>query len=88
MFTLIEAHEARPLKLYVYNDDSYRCREVTIAPNGAWGGEGSIGCGIGHGCLHRIPTEDVPPRITAADVARMRANPNYERAVNLALQLG
>ena len=24
-------------------------REVSITPNGAWGGEGSLGCGIGYG---------------------------------------
>merc|ERR1712223_2224012 len=46
LFTLIEAHEARPLKLYVYNTETDHCREVTITPNGAWGGEGSLGCGI------------------------------------------
>lgn len=60
LFTLIEAHEARPLKLYVYNTETDHCREVTITPNGAWGGEGSIGCGIGYGYLHRIPVEEVP----------------------------
>ena len=27
-------------------------------PNGAWGGEGSIGAGIGYGYLHRIPTNE------------------------------
>jgi len=31
--------------------------KVTITPNGAWGGEGSLGCGIGYGYLHRIPVE-------------------------------
>lgn len=56
LFALIEAHEGRPLKLFVYNLDTNRCREVTITPNGAWGGEGSLGCGIGYGYLHRIPT--------------------------------
>merc|ERR1719188_1950042 len=55
LFTLIEAHEARPLKLYVYNTETDHCREVSITPNGAWGGEGSLGCGIGYGYLHRIP---------------------------------
>ena len=34
--------------------------QVSITPNGAWGGEGSIGCGIGYGYLHRIPIEDIP----------------------------
>lgn len=55
LFALIEAHEGRSLKLYVYNADSDNCREVTITPNVSWGGEGSIGCGIGYGYLHRIP---------------------------------
>ena len=40
LFTLIESHEGKPLKLYVYNTDADTCREVTITPNGAWGGEG------------------------------------------------
>ena len=69
LFSLIEAHEARPLKLYVYNTETDHCREVTITPNGAWGGEGSLGCGIGYGYLHRIPTdEDFPPAEEAVNV--------------------
>ncbi|TRY63895.1 hypothetical protein TCAL_07264 [Tigriopus californicus] len=61
LFTLVESHEGRPLKLYVYNTETDHCREVNITPNGAWGGEGSIGCGIGYGYLHRIPLENLPP---------------------------
>ncbi|XP_071557486.1 Golgi reassembly-stacking protein 2 isoform X2 [Temnothorax nylanderi] len=60
LFTLIEAHESRPLKLYVYNTKDDTCREVTITPNNTWGGEGSLGCGIGYGYLHRIPVRSVP----------------------------
>ncbi|XP_018093079.1 uncharacterized protein LOC734511 isoform X1 [Xenopus laevis] len=56
LFSLIETHEEKPLKLYVYNTDTDNCREVVITPNTAWGGEGSLGCGIGYGYLHRIPT--------------------------------
>ncbi|XP_061791027.1 Golgi reassembly-stacking protein 2-like [Nerophis lumbriciformis] len=56
LFSLIESHEGKGLKLYVYNTDTDNCREVVITPNGAWGGEGSLGCGIGYGYLHRIPT--------------------------------
>lgn len=56
LFSLIETHEGKGLKLYVYNTDTDNCREVVITPNGAWGGEGSLGCGIGYGYLHRIPT--------------------------------
>ncbi|KAK4879575.1 hypothetical protein RN001_007721 [Aquatica leii] len=55
LFALIEAHEARSLKLYVYNSTDDYCREVTITPHRDWGGEGSLGCGIGYGYLHRIP---------------------------------
>ncbi|XP_034039890.1 Golgi reassembly-stacking protein 1-like [Thalassophryne amazonica] len=54
-FSLIEAHEGKPLKLLVYNTQADACREVVVTPNGAWGGEGSLGCGIGYGYLHRIP---------------------------------
>ncbi|KAM6919075.1 Golgi reassembly-stacking protein 1a [Xenentodon cancila] len=54
-FSLVEAHEGKPLKLLVYNTQTDACREVMVTPNGAWGGEGSLGCGIGYGYLHRIP---------------------------------
>ncbi|KAM9844728.1 Golgi reassembly-stacking protein 1a [Aulostomus maculatus] len=60
-FSLIEAHEGKQLKLLVYNSQTEACREVVVTPNGAWGGEGSLGCGIGYGYLHRIPAHpDVP----------------------------
>ncbi|XP_013146038.1 PREDICTED: Golgi reassembly-stacking protein 2 [Papilio polytes] len=55
LFTLIEAHEGRALKLFVYNTSDDTCREVHITPNHSWGGQGSLGCGIGYGYLHRIP---------------------------------
>ncbi len=29
LFSLIEAHEGRPLKLYVYNTETDHCREVS-----------------------------------------------------------
>lgn len=60
LFTLIESHEGKPLKLYVYNSETDSCREVTITPNSGWGGEGSLGCGIGYGYLHRIPKRQFP----------------------------
>ncbi|XP_008276922.1 Golgi reassembly-stacking protein 2 isoform X2 [Stegastes partitus] len=56
LFSLVETHEGKELKLYVYNTDTDNCREVVITPNCDWGGEGSLGCGIGYGYLHRIPT--------------------------------
>ncbi|GAA6215015.1 Golgi reassembly-stacking protein 2-like [Lates japonicus] len=60
-FSLIEANEGKPLKLLVYSTQTDQCREVVVTPNGAWGGEGSLGCGIGYGYLHRIPTRPVQP---------------------------
>lgn len=58
-FSLIEINEGKPLKLLVYNTQTDQCREVVVTPNGAWGGDGSLGCGIGYGYLHRIPTRAV-----------------------------
>uniref|UniRef100_A0A8C5Q165 Golgi reassembly stacking protein 1 n=1 Tax=Leptobrachium leishanense TaxID=445787 RepID=A0A8C5Q165_9ANUR len=60
-YSLIESHEGKPLKLLVYNTETDSCREVFVTPNGAWGGEGSLGCGIGYGYLHRIPSRPVTP---------------------------
>ncbi|KAM9337184.1 Golgi reassembly-stacking protein 1-like [Symphorus nematophorus] len=60
-FSLIEANEGKPLKLLVYNTQTDQCREVVVTPNGAWGGEGSLGCGIGYGYLHRIPSRPTQP---------------------------
>ncbi|CAG5106353.1 Oidioi.mRNA.OKI2018_I69.chr1.g2805.t1.cds [Oikopleura dioica] len=59
LFTLIESNEGKPLKLYVYNSETDASREVILTPNSGWGGDGSIGCGIGYGYLHRIPVEEI-----------------------------
>ncbi|KAM8967171.1 Golgi reassembly-stacking protein 1 [Pelodytes ibericus] len=61
-YALVESHEGRPLKLLVYNIQTDSCREVYVTPNGAWGGEGSLGCGIGYGYLHRIPSQPTTPQ--------------------------
>ncbi|XP_050532528.1 Golgi reassembly-stacking protein 2 isoform X2 [Daktulosphaira vitifoliae] len=60
LFMLIEAHEGRPLKLYVYNVDLDSCREISITPDSNWPGDGSLGCGMGYGYLHRIPIRTIP----------------------------
>ena len=39
-FSLVEAHQGRALKLYVYHLRSDTCRDVTITPDPQWGGEG------------------------------------------------
>ncbi|XP_061661686.1 Golgi reassembly-stacking protein 1-like [Syngnathoides biaculeatus] len=67
-FSLIEANEGKRLKLLVYNTKSERCREVEVTPNGGWGGEGSLGCGIGYGYLHRIPTRPPAAGVSPSDV--------------------
>lgn len=37
--------------------------QVVLTPNSDWGGEGSLGCGIGYGYLHRIPAQkSIPPQ--------------------------
>ncbi|XP_048410797.2 Golgi reassembly-stacking protein 1-like [Stegostoma tigrinum] len=61
-FNLIEAYEGKPLKLMVYSSETDAIREVVVTPNGAWGGEGSLGCGIGYGYLHRIPSRPIVPK--------------------------
>ncbi|KAH8380131.1 hypothetical protein KR009_009104 [Drosophila setifemur] len=75
LFTLIETHEQQPLKMYVYNLDDDACREVTIKPNTAWGGEGALGCGIGFGYLHRIPVQAVPVAGASVDAESEAAAP-------------
>lgn len=39
----------------MYNWQTDGCREIQITPDTEWGGEGSLGCDIGFGYLHRIP---------------------------------
>jgi hypothetical protein len=39
-YYVIEQHNKRPLRLYVYNSDDDSCRETTIVPDNTWGGEG------------------------------------------------
>ncbi|XP_054623912.1 Golgi reassembly-stacking protein 1-like [Dunckerocampus dactyliophorus] len=75
-FSLIETHEGKQLKLMVYNTQMDACREVTVTPNGAWGGEGSLGCGIGYGYLHRIPA---PPDMSMPTPAVVPPPPPEER---------
>lgn len=40
LYALIENHNKKPMCLYVYNSDSDSCREVSITPDDAWGGDG------------------------------------------------
>uniref|UniRef100_A0A915L4R4 PDZ GRASP-type domain-containing protein n=1 Tax=Romanomermis culicivorax TaxID=13658 RepID=A0A915L4R4_ROMCU len=55
LFTMVQANEGKPMKLFVYNVETDAVREISLTPNTGWGGEGSLGCDIGYGYLHRIP---------------------------------
>ncbi|CAF1249992.1 unnamed protein product [Rotaria sordida] len=62
-YALIESNQGKSIKLYVYNCENDSTREINLTPNIGWGGEGSLGCGIGYGYLHRIPLRPInsPP---------------------------
>ncbi|GLV38779.1 Grasp65 [Carabus blaptoides fortunei] len=83
LFTLIESHEGRCLKLYVYNTVDDSCREVAITPNLSWGGNGSLGCGIGYGYLHRIPIRSTSiTKIPAVPTSHVTMPLTYSTSVN------
>lgn len=78
LFTMIETHENQVLKIYVYNVEDDACREVSLKPNSKWGGDGSLGCGIGFGYLHRIPIQAVSNETKSAlKLPTPDANTNY-----------
>ncbi|KAI8090146.1 GRASP55/65 PDZ-like domain-containing protein [Gilbertella persicaria] len=54
-YRLVEDYLSKPLRLYLYNSEWDSCRECIIVPNHEWGGNGSLGCDVGYGLLHRIP---------------------------------
>ncbi|KAL9544447.1 hypothetical protein MBANPS3_007625 [Mucor bainieri] len=54
-YDLVEQYLGKPLRLYLYNSEWDSCRECIIVPNHEWGGNGSLGCDVGYGLLHRIP---------------------------------
>lgn len=63
-YTLVEESLGKPLRLYLYNTEWDSCREVIIIPNHEWGGQGSLGCDVGYGLLHRIPRRQ--PKVTSS----------------------
>ena len=53
------------------NSQFFLLSKVLLTPNSEWGGEGSLGCGIGYGYLHRIPArgsqqppKELPPQVS------------------------
>jgi GRASP55/65 PDZ-like domain len=63
-YSLVEDTLGKPLRLYLYNTEWDSCREVIIIPNHEWGGQGSLGCDVGYGLLHRIPRRQ--PQVTSS----------------------
>lgn len=57
-FMLVETSDGQPIKVYVYSCMTDGVRELTLTPNSKWGGEGMLGCDIGYGYLHRIPSPE------------------------------
>ena len=48
----------QPMFVYVYNSKDERVRQVSITPSYEWGGEGLLGCDIGSGYLHQLPSRE------------------------------
>lgn len=64
-FNHINSHMRQQVQLYVYNSVTEDVRVVQITPNSEWGGSGSLGCDIGYGYLHRIPSRSShTPRVS------------------------
>ncbi|CAD5209884.1 unnamed protein product [Bursaphelenchus xylophilus] len=72
LIALVQANIGKPVKLYVYNVETDAVREVTLTPNDGWGGEGCLGCDIGYGYLHRIPS--------SVDRSNVHVNPDVVTA--------
>lgn len=67
---LIEDRNMRSVNLLVFSAETLACRSVSLTPNQSWGGEGSIGCHLGSGYLHRLPPFEAPSRsVVAAEPA-------------------
>jgi len=56
LYTLIRNSIDKSVPLYVYSSKTNRVRLVNIVPSPTWGGNGCLGCDVGYGYLHRIPT--------------------------------
>ncbi|KAI8876214.1 hypothetical protein K501DRAFT_338227 [Backusella circina FSU 941] len=85
-YTLVEEHLGKPLRLYLYNTEWDSCREAIIVPNHEWGGNGSLGCDVGYGLLHRIPRrrhteEDAQEEREEAEERERNNSINYSNTI-------
>ncbi|RUS29190.1 GRASP55/65 PDZ-like domain-containing protein, partial [Jimgerdemannia flammicorona] len=65
-YNLVDESSGKPLRLYIYNAVLDNTREVIIVPNHDWGGNGTLGCDVGYGLLHRIPSRRQDPSSASA----------------------
>eukprot|EP01091_Cochliopodium_minus_P012182 TRINITY_DN3633_c0_g1_i1.p1 TRINITY_DN3633_c0_g1~~TRINITY_DN3633_c0_g1_i1.p1 ORF type:complete len:528 (-),score=167.82 TRINITY_DN3633_c0_g1_i1:268-1662(-) len=54
---LLQSNLGKQITIYVYNSQSESIRESLLTPREDWGGDGLIGCEMGMGLLHRIPSQ-------------------------------
>jgi len=76
-YTLIRGSIGKSVPLYVYSSKTNRVRLVEIEPNRTWGGNGCLGCDVGYGYIHRIPS---PP---IEEVSLPQSIPNVNPMINL-----
>ena len=65
LFQMLQDKMRQPITFIVYNSEQGTCRTVVVIPDDTWGGNGCLGCDIGFGALHRIPTEKLTISATA-----------------------
>eukprot|EP01126_Amoeba_proteus_P017856 TRINITY_DN187_c0_g1_i6.p1 TRINITY_DN187_c0_g1~~TRINITY_DN187_c0_g1_i6.p1 ORF type:complete len:252 (-),score=47.43 TRINITY_DN187_c0_g1_i6:241-996(-) len=59
-FSYIRSSIDVSVSLYVYSKRTTRVRLISLLPSKDWGGEGILGCNVGVGYIHRIPTVETP----------------------------
>eukprot|EP00013_Stygamoeba_regulata_P005440 CAMPEP_0177634060 /NCGR_PEP_ID=MMETSP0447-20121125/3170_1 /TAXON_ID=0 /ORGANISM="Stygamoeba regulata, Strain BSH-02190019" /LENGTH=476 /DNA_ID=CAMNT_0019135763 /DNA_START=132 /DNA_END=1562 /DNA_ORIENTATION=- len=89
---LVQESYGQPLQLYVYNTKTDDTRVITITPNPKWGGRGCLGCDIGFGLLHRVPTSTPNQSVEEGNVPAASApapiTPISPHSQQLAQQMG
>jgi len=53
---VLQNHIDRVFEVYVYSTETDVVRVVSIMPTLSWGGPGLLGCEVGRGYLHRLPS--------------------------------
>lgn len=51
----VEVNQGTEIRLYLYNVDTEKVREVSLTPSRDWGGQGLLGCDVSFGYFNKIP---------------------------------